>query len=174
MPERLLSASRIVLVGFMGAGKTSVGQLLAKRLGWGFLDMDTWIERTAGLTIARLFAERGEVAFRALERRAAAHAATLDRHVVAAGGGAFAAPDTRALLQAGATTVYLECDLDTLLRRVPPDGSRPLAGNRETMQRLLAKRETAYRRADVTQDAARGTPLEVAEALAIALGFPPS
>ena len=87
----------------------------------------------------------------------------MSRQVVATGGGAFAQEATRALLQQGALTVWLQCSLEAALRRVRPDGSRPLAGNREIMRTLLAEREPSYRLADVTVDASRRTPREVVE-----------
>jgi shikimate kinase len=83
--------------------------------------------------------------------------------VVAAGGGAFAQEPTRKALQEGALTVWLQCNIEAALRRVPTDGSRPLAGNREIMQALLADREPSYRRADVAVDTSRRTPREVVE-----------
>jgi shikimate kinase len=89
--------------------------------------------------------------------------ACLERRVIATGGGAFSRPGTRALLQAGAVTVWLRCDLDTMMTRLPADGSRPLAGNRAIMRALLAERETSYRLADLAVDASRGTPREVAD-----------
>jgi len=162
---------RIVLVGFMGAGKSSVGQALARLLGWSFVDLDRMIESRAGRTVAELFESAGEPAFRALERDAAREALVPERRVIAAGGGAFAEPETRALL-ASAATVYLACDLETLLARVPLDGSRPLAGNRETMRRLLLAREPAYRSADVTLDTSRAMPAELALEVARALKVP--
>jgi shikimate kinase len=146
----------------MGVGKTDVGRRLAERLGYRFEDMDERIERRTGRTIATLFEERGEEAFREEERREAAALARLDRRVVAAGGGAFAQPRTRAVLQEGALTVWLQCDLDTMLRRIPDDGNRPLAGNRAIMRALLAEREPSYRQADLTVDASGATPEEVA------------
>jgi len=152
----------VVLVGFMGCGKTTVGRLLARRLGWGFEDMDRRIEQRAGRPVAAIFAEDGEEAFRALEREEA-RALQGERHcVVAAGGGAFTREDTRALLQEGAVSVWLRVGLDTALARVPLDGSRPLAGSRDIMRALLAEREPSYGRADVTVDAG-APPDEVAE-----------
>lgn len=144
---------RIVLVGFMGSGKTAVGGELARLLGWAFRDMDRSIEARTGLTIAETFRERGEAFFREEERRAALEASRMKDCVVAAGGGAFAVPETREALQKGAVTVWLKCDLPTLLERIPHDGSRPLAANRETMARLLAEREASYRLADLVVDA---------------------
>jgi shikimate kinase len=146
----------------MGSGKSTVGPLLADLLGWSFLDMDEAIERRTGRPVAALFAERGEEAFREIERRTAEEVARLARHVVAAGGGAFVRPDTRAALQRDAVTVWLRVDLETALRRLPTDGSRPLAGNRAIMQELLALREPAYALADLAVEASDGAPATVA------------
>ena len=155
--------ARVVLVGFMGSGKTAVGRELARRLGYRFVDMDERIERRVGESIASIFATRGEEAFRAEERREAEALAGVKGAVVAAGGGAFAREGTRAVLSKGALTVWLRCDLETIMARLPDDGSRPLAGNHAIMQALLAEREPSYRRADIAVDASRGTPAEVAE-----------
>ena len=145
--------ARIVLVGFMGSGKTTVGRIVARRLGYGFEDMDRRIVQTAGRSIATIFREDGEEAFRALERETARELTQGIRCVIASGGGAFAQPDTRAILKEGAVTVWLRCDLDVLLSRLPSDGSRPLAGNRDIMRALLAEREASYSMADATVDA---------------------
>jgi shikimate kinase len=153
---------RIVLVGFMGAGKSTVGRILARRLRYAFEDMDRRIEKRAGRSIAEIFAREGEPGFRALEREEARALQQLSRRVIAAGGGAFAREDTRALLQQGAVTVWLRVGLETVLARVPQDGSRPLAGSRDIMRALLAEREPSYREADVVVDAA-APPEEVAE-----------
>jgi shikimate kinase len=160
VPER---PSRVVLVGFMGSGKSAVGRILARRLGYRFEDMDRRIEERAGRTIAKIFREEGEEAFRKLEREEALAVSRLAGRVVASGGGAFAETETRAILQKGAVTVWLRCDLERILSRVPADGSRPLAGNRDIMQALLAQREPWYRMADVAVDASAGSPREVAE-----------
>jgi shikimate kinase len=151
-----------VLVGFMGSGKSTVGPLLAERLGWSFLDMDQAIERRTGRPVPALFSERGEEAFRRLELEVAQEASGLDRYVVAAGGGAFARPDTRTALKEDALVVWLRVDIDTALRRIPADGSRPLAGNRAIMQELLAQREPAYALADLTVEASEGAAATVA------------
>jgi len=160
VPER---PARVVLVGFMGSGKSSIGRLVARRLGYRFEDMDRRIEKRAGRTVAAIFRDSGEEAFRELEREEARALSTLRDRVVATGGGAFARPDTRAILKEGALTVWLQCDIDTILGRVPADGSRPLAGNRGIMPALLAEREPSYRMADVAVDASAGTPREVAD-----------
>jgi len=157
-----VSPERLVLVGFMGSGKSTVGPLLAARLGWGFRDLDTWIEERTGRSVSALFRD-GEEGFRRLEVEAAREAAGLTHHVIAAGGGAFARPETRALLRSGpSATVWLRCGLESLLARIPLDGSRPLAGSRETMAALLAERESSYRLADWTVDTTTAAPDEVA------------
>jgi shikimate kinase len=153
---------RIVLVGFMGSGKTTVGASLARILGWRFEDMDVRISAENGLSVAEIFGRRGEAFFRAEEARVAAALRGRERLVVAAGGGAFATPATREALQAGAAAVWLKCDLETILARVPLDGSRPLASSRETIGRLLAEREPSYRLADLTVDASGRLPEAVA------------
>src|SRR5262245_61666921 len=165
----MAEARRVVLVGFMGSGKTSVGQELAALLGWSFVDLDRLIEQRTGRSIPAIFQESGEPAFREAEHAAAQEAVRGEACVIAAGGGAFAQPGTRKVLGEGSRSVYLECDLETILRRVPLDGSRPLAENRETMQRLLLARGPSYRSADLTVDASRGTPSELATEIARAL-----
>lgn len=163
MPE---PPARVVLVGFMGCGKSTVGPLVAERLGYTFEDMDQRIEARTGRRISALFAERGEEAFRDEEREEARILATLERRVIAAGGGAFARADTRALLRAGALVVWLRCDPEALFARIPADGSRPLAANHAIMRALLAEREPSYSQADATVDVTRATPVEVAERVA--------
>jgi shikimate kinase len=157
---------RIVLVGFMGCGKSTVGAELARRLGWGFRDLDRWIEERCLLTVAQIFRRHGEAFFREEERRAARAAARLRRYVVAAGGGAFAQEGTREALQAGSLTVWLRCDAGVLGRRIRRDASRPLAADRARMLRLLAEREPSYRLADLAVDSSRAAPDEVARRIA--------
>jgi shikimate kinase len=156
---------RIVLVGFMGCGKSTVGPLVAGRLGWGFLDLDAWIEGRNGRSVDRIFAEDGEAFFRWEERLAAEAVRDRKRCVVAAGGGAFAVPRTRELLRDGAVSVWLRCDAETLLERVFRAGGRPLATNRERMLELLAGREASYRLADLAVEASRAAPEEVASSV---------
>lgn len=171
MPEPAIpnGVTRVVLVGFMGCGKTSVGRELAAVLGFSFLDLDTLIEERCGRTIAQIFRESGEAAFRRLERDAALVAMERSNCVIAAGGGAFAQEETRAILRRGSASVYLQCDLETLLARGIANDSRPLAGNRETMAALLKARDPSYRAADVSIDGSRGTPAELAGEIVRAL-----
>jgi shikimate kinase len=153
---------KIYLVGFMGAGKSTVGPLVAQALGWAFRDLDAWIEAAAGRTVAEIFAAEGEPAFRARELEAARAAAGLRHHVIAAGGGAFAQEETRRMLCAGAVTVWLQCAEAALLARLPEDGRRPLAVNRERMRAILTAREPFYRLADVAVDTTSLAPEAVA------------
>jgi shikimate kinase len=161
-------SDRVILVGFMGSGKTTVGQELARLMGWSFLDMDRRIEERVGSSVAEIFRHRGEPFFRAEELRLAAELAALRQHVVAAGGGAFALPETRASLQKGAVTVWLTCGLELLLRRIGAGEGRPLAGSRETIRKMFVERESAYRLADLVVDAVPA-PAEVARRIADAL-----
>jgi shikimate kinase len=156
---------RIVLVGFMGAGKTTVGRALAKRLGWEFIDLDRAVEAHVGRSVRAIFAEQGEASFRAEELRAAQALAQRTRCVLAAGGGAWAQPATRAVLAEGALTVWLRAELQTLLRRLPADGTRPLLADRARIPILLAERESSYRLADVSVDTTSASPHEVADEL---------
>lgn len=142
---------RIFLVGFMGAGKTSVGRVLGERLGWSFRDLDEVIEAQQGTTIAQIFAEAGEAAFRRIE--AAALRELLQERdedvegiIVALGGGVFAQPENRkALSQAGGTIVFLEAPIDELRRRCAVEvGKRPLAADEEKFAELYSSRRPSY------------------------------
>jgi shikimate kinase len=153
----------------MGAGKTTVGRLLARRLRWSFVDLDRRIERRTGRTIAAIFRDDGEAAFREIERAAAVEVGAETDVVVAAGGGAFTVEQTRAALRKDAFTVWLRCALPTLLDRVDLGGSRPLARSRETIGPLLAAREPAYSLADLTVDTTSGPPDKAALLIAAAV-----
>jgi shikimate kinase len=137
----------------MGSGKSTVGRILARRLGWGFVDMDERIEERTGRRIAEIFREQGEAAFRQEELAAARELGSATRHVIATGGGAFAQASTREALQTRAYTVWLAADFEALVGRVATDGSRPLATDREIMRRLFEEREPFYRSADLIVDA---------------------
>jgi shikimate kinase len=149
----------IVLVGMMGAGKTVIGRRLARALSWPFKDADAAIEAAAGTTIANIFAEIGEPAFRAKERQVIARLLTGERQVLALGGGAFMDPETRALICAQGFSIWLRAELDVLLRRTSTPGKRPLlAGGdpRATLATLLAQRAPVYAEADLVVDSGKG------------------
>lgn len=134
-----------MLTGFMGTGKSTVGQIVAARMGWPFVDTDAWIERDAGQPIAEIFAQHGEAAFRQMERDACARAAQLERHVIATGGGALLDAETRAAFLARGLVICLRADLDTILKRLGAGADRPLfSGDRERLGDLLAARAPLY------------------------------
>lgn len=143
---------RIFLVGFMGAGKSSVGEALAQLLSRPFVDLDERLCRRFGVAIPEIFARHGEAVFRAAETEELAAAAALDGVVVAAGGGAFCSAANRRLIEAaGATSVYLDLPWEALRRRLGADhGGRPLYGDEAAARRLWEARQPAYRRADLT------------------------
>ena len=154
----------IVLVGFMGAGKTTVGRILAERLGTDFVDVDEEIERESGSSIAELFASGGEDAFRALEVEAVLRALASGAGVVALGGGALTSAEVRSALS-GATVVHLDVSPAEVRRRVGDDAGRPLlAGD---LQTLFESRRPLYEEAaDLRMSTDGRTPEEVASELA--------
>jgi shikimate kinase len=137
-----LTKKSIALVGLMGAGKTSIGRRLAKRLSLPFADADAEIEAAAGLGIAEIFERFGEAHFRDGERRVMARLIEGPRQVIATGGGAFMNDETRALILARCTTIWLDGDLDTLAARVSRRGHRPLLAGKEPRAMLAALAET--------------------------------
>jgi len=162
----------IALVGMMGAGKSSVGRRLAERLGLPFRDADSEIEAAAGMSIADIFAERGEAEFRAGERRVIERLLGEPPHVLATGGGAFIQPKTRALIEARAISVWLRADIDLLMSRVLKRKTRPLLQTedpRRTMADLLAAREPIYALADIAVDALDAPHEATVDAVAAAL-----
>jgi shikimate kinase len=153
-PGQVASKS-IVLVGLMGAGKSSVGRRVASRLGLPFYDADHEIEAAAGCSISDLFARYGEPAFRAGERRVMRRLLDGPRAVIATGGGAFIDPETRALIADRAISVWLRADLDVLTRRVIGRDHRPLLKEgdpRAILSALMEKRNPLYAEADLAVD----------------------
>ncbi|CAL9635019.1 Shikimate kinase [Streptomyces sp. enrichment culture] len=161
----------VVLVGPMGVGKSTVGQLLAERLGVGYRDTDDDIVAEQGRAIADIFVDEGEPAFRAVEKRAVHRALTEHEGVLALGGGAVLDADTRALL-AGQRVVYLSMDVEEAARRTGLNAARPLLAinPRKQWRELMEARRHLYEevaRAVVATDAR--TPDEVAQAVLDAL-----
>ncbi len=161
----------VAIVGYMGSGKTTVGRILARTMGWEFVDLDREISARAGMTIPEIFAVLGEEWFRDLEHRALSEA--LDgssRRVVSCGGGAVVRPENRAELRRAAT-VFLEEDPGLLFERTRGAG-RPLrAASREEFERLYAERLPFYREvADLEVCVGRRRPAEVAGEVARWLG----
>ncbi len=162
----LPSPRRVVLVGFMGVGKSTIGRLLAQRLGWDFCDLDRRVEIRAGQPIAEMFASRGEAAFREEERLAAESLLERSQCVVAAGGGAWHEPATRELLARDSVSVWLQADLPTLQHRLPDNPARPLARDRARMAALFAERQPSYRLADLSVETKDRSPHEIADQVA--------
>jgi shikimate kinase len=148
-----LGARSIVLVGMMGAGKSSIGRRLAGELGLPFVDADTEIEAAAGMTIPEIFETHGEPYFRSGESRVIARLLESGPQVLASGGGAFINPQTRALIRASGVSVWLKADLDVLLRRIRRRSDRPLLKTEDpeqALRRLIDERYPIYAEADVT------------------------
>ncbi|MDR3497414.1 MAG: shikimate kinase [Ancalomicrobiaceae bacterium] len=148
-----LGPRSIVLVGMMGAGKTTIGKRLAARLGIRFVDADGEIERAAAQTIPEIFAEHGEAYFRDGERRVISRLLGEGPQVLATGGGAFMNADTRAAISDLGISVWLEADAELLLARVRRRSNRPLLDTPDpegTLRRLIAERYPIYALADVT------------------------
>ena len=149
----------IVLVGLMGAGKSTVGRRLAARLGLPFVDSDNEIEAAAGCSIAEIFADQGEAAFRDGERRVIARLLDGPPKVLATGGGAFMDPETRARVRAQGLSVWLKAELEVLLKRCLKRNHRPLLQQgdpRATLARLMADRYPVYAEADITVESGDG------------------
>lgn len=162
----------VVLCGFMGSGKTTVGRILARSLHRKFVDLDEFIEDKAGMTVAELFAKEGEAAFRAAEHRAVEELALQNGLVIAAGGGTLLNAENAALLRAGGYVVLLDPDLECLQQRLAGDCSRPLlqtGDRRETVRRLYEERIEKYRGVSDAAVCVDGTPFETAESVLNAL-----
>jgi len=175
MEERLKATAniRIVLVGFMGAGKTTVGRLLAGKLESRFVDLDDEMVQRSGRSVAEIFEQDGEAAFRQLERETlrdllAGAAPT----VLAMGGGAFVQAEIAARLRRhGYTSVFLDAPLEELRRRCAAQASaRPLFRDENQFRQLCESRRGGYMRADVRVDTGGKTPAQVAAEVAGALG----
>jgi shikimate kinase len=143
---RALDRRSIVLVGMMGAGKSSIGKRLAGRLGLPFVDADSEIEAAAGMTIAEIFAKHGEPYFRAGEARVIARLLDSGPQVLATGGGAMMNQHTRDLIHIKGISVWLKADLDVLMKRTKRRNDRPLA---DKMHDLLPLREPVYSLSDI-------------------------
>jgi shikimate kinase len=148
-----LGRRSIVLVGMMGAGKSSIGRRLAAELGLPFIDADTEIETAAGMTIPEIFEAHGEPYFRSGEARVIARLLEGGPQVLASGGGAFINPQTRALIRERGVSVWLKAEVDVLLRRIRRRSDRPLLKTddpEQALRRLVNERYPVYAEADVT------------------------
>lgn len=167
-PPDIASARSVVLVGIMGAGKTTVGRRLAPRLGLPFYDADLEIERAAGMTVSELFQAHGEAAFRRGEAQVIARLLAGPPLVLATGGGAVVDPETRRLIREHAIAVWLKADIDTVLRRATRRNTRPLLQQgdpRATLSRLLDERAPFYAQADVAVESLSGPHSRTVDAI---------
>ena len=160
-----MRADKVYLVGFMGAGKTTVARALGKRLDWKVEDIDACIEREERRDIPTIFRQDGEPYFRARERAVLIGLLPERGAVVAAGGGTFADPSNRELMLRDGAVVWLDVPFSTVVARIPQDGRRPLASDRLEMEQLYNQRLAAYRQAHLRVDAGRGSVEELVDAV---------
>jgi shikimate kinase len=165
--------TRIYLIGFMGAGKTSVGWRLAKKLGWTFLDLDEEIERQEHRNVAEIFRAEGEAGFRRIERNCLiklSSSANSEKYVIAFGGGTFLDPENRAIAEATGLTVWLKVSFPTVADRVKIDGTRPKFTSKEQAESLHQSREPYYSLAKLHISTDHGTPDTVVDEILGVIG----
>ena len=152
MTLKLKRTPGIYLVGFMASGKSTIGRALAEEIGWPFVDVDIQIEAHAEKKIAEIFSDSGESSFRDLETRIiehyVSHIEAGQPRVLALGGGAFIQERNWKMIGNNGITLWLDCSLETVRRRLGDDTTRPLAANRNGLDQLFADRRALYARAD--------------------------
>lgn len=175
---------RVYLTGFMGSGKSTVGPLVAERLGYRFIDLDERVESAAGRSAAELFAQRGEASFRALETAVLSQVMDEEEVVIATGGGALISDATMTMAKAGGHVVYLRVRPQTLLERLQANETRPLLHDEtgkplsgaellERIEEILDRRRRFYEQADTTIEAEGMTPPDLAATIVRAVLDPP-
>ena len=166
MRLKLKRTPGVFLVGFMGTGKSTVGRVLADDVGWRFVDLDEEIEREEGTTILQIFDQRGEAAFREIESRMLAKYVKLVQggrpHVISLGGGAFLSDRNFDLVTHNGVSIWLDCPLDVIERRVAQSDHRPLARDPVRMRELFEARRPGYSRADYRIDIDTDDPAVIA------------
>jgi shikimate kinase len=165
-----VKADKLYLVGFMGAGKTTVARSLARRMGWRFDDIDERIETRERRAVSTIFAQNGETYFRQLERQMLYELLPERNIVVATGGGTFVDAENRAAMLTDGAVVWLDLPLTRVIERAPADGRRPLAADRVQMERLFTERQLAYSQAHLRIDASRPVD-EIVERLLEWVGY---
>ncbi len=161
--------SSIILCGFMGCGKSTVGKLAADLMGFRFIDADIYIQQLSGKTIPEIFAQEGESAFRELEHQAMKELSAQSGMVVASGGGALTFQrNVEAIRQNRAVIVYLQCDFPLCYSRIAGDKNRPLVqqNNQEQLQALYTARDVLYRGCAQQMISNNSSPKQAAKALA--------
>lgn len=164
---------KIYLVGFMAAGKSTVGRELAARLGWRAEDVDDLIEKRERSTVSEIFSRHGEPYFRQVEREMLRLVQPMRHVVVATGGGTFVDAENRALINLDGVSVWIDLPLTEVIARIPVDGRRPLAADRAALERLYVTRVESYRHAHVRVDASRLSRAEVVDQIADAIASQP-
>ena len=165
-----MKADKLYLVGFMGAGKTSVARALGRRMGWQVEDIDHRIEAREHQRVAEIFARHGEPYFRSAERAVLQELLPQRHAIIATGGGTFVDPENRAVMLADGAVAWLDVPLERVIERVPADGRRPLAADRVQMEQLYARRRAAYSQAHIRIDASPPVA-EIAERILEWIGF---
>lgn len=165
-----MKTDKLYLVGFMGAGKSTVARALGKRLGWRAEDVDEQIEARERRSISSIFSHSGEAYFRTVERDVLAGLLEAREVIVATGGGTFADPDNRAAMLSTGAVAWLDIPFDQVINRIPADGRRPLAADRTQLEQLFARRQASYQQAHVRIDGSRPVD-EVVERLLSWVGF---
>ena len=148
----------------MGAGKSTIARNLAKRIGWQAEDIDELIESRENRSIASIFADEGEAYFRRIEQEVLADLLSKSNIVVATGGGTFIDAENREAILSTASVAWLDLQFDDVIRRIPPDGKRPLANNRIQLEQLYLRRQTSYQEAHIRIDSGQSVS-EVVEQL---------
>ena len=165
-----MKTDKLYLVGFMGAGKTSVARALGRRIGWRVEDIDHRIEARERRRVADIFAREGEPYFRNVERTILQELLPERHMIVSTGGGTFVDPENRTTMLADGAVAWLDAPLERVIERVPADGRRPLAADRVQMERLYTLRQASYCQAHVRIDASRPVP-ELVERLLEWIGY---
>lgn len=174
-----MTPDSIALIGYRGTGKSTAARHAALRLGWDWVDADVEVELRAGKSIAAIFADDGEAAFRDLEAEVVAELCSRRRTVIALGGGAILRPENRDAIGRTGAVVWLTASVDAIVRRLAEDATtaerRPnltKAGGRTEVAQLLAAREPFYRAcATLEVDTQEKTPAEIADEIVAALGL---
>jgi shikimate kinase len=165
---------RVLLVGFMGSGKSSIGREVARRLGWRFIDFDEAVEREAGMTVGEIFEKEGEPRFRALEERVGGQLLARSEVVLSSGGGWAAAPGRLTSLPDGTATFWLRVSVPEAIRRASRrPGKRPLLDRPDALEaatRLLAERAPFYAQAQWAVDTERSSVEDVSAGILEILG----
>ena len=165
-----MRTDKLYLVGFMGAGKSTVAAALGRRIGWRAEDIDSQIEARERRTVSAIFAQSGEPYFREIERQVVIDMLPQRNVIVAAGGGTFAEPDNRAARVVDGAVAWLDLPLEQVVKRIPADGRRPLAADLAQLAQLYQRRRLSYEQAHVRVDASSPVD-EIVERLLAWIGY---